>query len=162
MDCRRPGSSVHGILQARTLEWVATPSSRGFSHPGIEPTFTSPALTAGSLPLACHLGRVTSSTQARADLGPTTRVTHQRSILQSEDKLVGWHHRLNGHEREQTPGDTEGQGSLACCNPWGRKESDMTERLNNNTSVSCEINLVFCNGSFLLFNKTHHTTAHHK
>ena len=41
--------------------------------------------------------------------------------------MVGWHHRLNGHEFEQTPGDGEGQGSLACCHPRGRKESDGTE-----------------------------------
>ena len=48
----------------------------------------------------------------------------------TEDKMVGWHHRLNGHEFEQTPGGGDGQGSMACCSPWGRKESDMTERLN--------------------------------
>ena len=46
--------------------------------------------------------------------------------------MVGWHHQLNGHESEQAPGDGEGQGSLACCNPWRHKESDMTEKLNNN------------------------------
>ena len=45
--------------------------------------------------------------------------------------MVGWHHRLNGREFEQAPGDGEGQGSLACCSPWGHKESDTTERLNN-------------------------------
>ena len=45
--------------------------------------------------------------------------------------MVGWHHRLNEHEFEQTLGDGEGQGSLACCIPWGHKESDMTEQLNN-------------------------------
>ena len=50
----------------------------------------------------------------------------------TEDEMVGWHHRLNGHKFEQAPGDGEGQGSLACCSPWGHKESDMTERLNNN------------------------------
>jgi len=44
----------------------------------------------------------------------------------TEDEMVGEHHRLNGHEFEQTPGDSEGQGSLACCSPWGHKESDMT------------------------------------
>ena len=49
----------------------------------------------------------------------------------TEDEMVGWHHRLNGHEFEQAPGDGEGQGSLACCSPWGHKESDMTEQLNN-------------------------------
>ena len=44
----------------------------------------------------------------------------------TEDEMFGWHHRLNGHESEQTPGDGEGQGSLACCSPWGHKELDMT------------------------------------
>ena len=41
--------------------------------------------------------------------------------------MVGWHDQLNGHEFKQTPGDSEGWGSLACCSPWGRKMSDMTE-----------------------------------
>ena len=45
--------------------------------------------------------------------------------------MVGWHHRLNGHEFEQAPGDGEGQGSLACCSLWGHKDLDTTERLNN-------------------------------
>ena len=45
--------------------------------------------------------------------------------------MVGWHHRLNGHEFEQVPGDIEGKGNLACCSPWGHKESDVTEQLNN-------------------------------
>ena len=49
----------------------------------------------------------------------------------AEDEMVGWHHRLKGHEFEQTLGDGEGQGSLACCSPRSRKESDMTEHLNN-------------------------------
>ena len=43
--------------------------------------------------------------------------------------MVGWHHRLDGHEFERTSGDHEGQGSLLCCSLWGHKESDMTERL---------------------------------
>ena len=50
----------------------------------------------------------------------------------TKDEMVGWHDQLNGHEFEQTLGDGEGQGSLACCSPWGRKESEMTKRLNNN------------------------------
>ena len=50
----------------------------------------------------------------------------------TEDKMVRGHHQLNRHEFEQVPGDSEGQGSLACCSPWGCKESDMTERLNKN------------------------------
>ena len=40
----------------------------------------------------------------------------------TEDEMTGWHHRLNGDEFEQIPGDGEGQGSLACCSPWGRKQ----------------------------------------
>ena len=47
--------------------------------------------------------------------------------------MVGRHHRLNGHEFEQTPGNSEDQESLACCSPWGQKESDKTEQLNNNS-----------------------------
>ena len=49
--------------------------------------------------------------------------------------MVRQHHPLSGHEFEQTQGDREGQGSLACFSPWGRKESHMTERLNNKTTV---------------------------
>ena len=46
--------------------------------------------------------------------------------------MAGWHHQFNGHEFEQIPGDGEGQGTLACCSPWGHKESDMTQQLKNN------------------------------
>ena len=48
----------------------------------------------------------------------------------TEDKMVGWHHRLNGHEFEQTPGVVDRQGILVCYSPWGHKESDMTKQLN--------------------------------
>ena len=48
----------------------------------------------------------------------------------TEDEMVGWHHRLDGHEFEQAPGVDDGQGSLVCCSPWDLKESDMTEQLN--------------------------------
>jgi len=46
----------------------------------------------------------------------------------TEDEMVGWHHQLDGHELEQAMGLGNGQGSLVCCSPCGRKESDMTER----------------------------------
>ena len=49
----------------------------------------------------------------------------------TEDEMVGWHHRCDGHEFDQAPGDGEGQRSPVCCTPWGHKESDMTEHLNN-------------------------------
>ena len=48
----------------------------------------------------------------------------------TEDKIAGWHHWLDGHEFEWTPGVGDGQGGLVCCDSWGRKESDMTEWLN--------------------------------
>ena len=53
----------------------------------------------------------------------------------TKDETVGWHCRLSGHEFEQAPRDSEGQGSLACCSSWGCKVSDMTELLNNKTNV---------------------------
>ena len=47
-----------------------------------------------------------------------------------EDEMVGWHHRLNGHELGQTPGVGDGQAGLACCGSWGRKKLDTAEQLN--------------------------------
>ena len=49
----------------------------------------------------------------------------------TENETVGWHHRLNGHDFDLTPGASEGQGSLACCSPCGHKESDTIEQLND-------------------------------
>ena len=49
----------------------------------------------------------------------------------TEDEMVGWHHQLKGHEFEQTLGDSEGQASLLCCSPWGRKKPDTTKQLND-------------------------------
>ena len=54
----------------------------------------------------------------------------QEEKVMTEDEIVGWHQQLNGHEFEQALGVGYGQGSLACCSPWGCKESDMTEGLN--------------------------------
>ena len=52
-----------------------------------------------------------------------------------EDEMIGQDHHLYGHEFAQAPGDGDGQGSLVCCSPWGRKELDTTEQLNNNKTV---------------------------
>ena len=54
----------------------------------------------------------------------------------TEDEMAGWHHRLNGHEFEYTPGAGDGQGGLGCRSPWSHKESDMTERLNCNCNTT--------------------------
>ena len=71
-----------------------------------------------------HLIRRANSLEKILMLGKTEgrRIT--------EDEMVGWHHRLNGHEFEQTPGVGDGQGGLACRSPWGREESETTEGLN--------------------------------
>ena len=72
----------------------------------------------------------------RADLLEKTLMLGKKDRRQeekgtTEDEMVGWHHRLNGHEFEQALRDDEGQGSLVCFSPWGCEESDMTEQLNN-------------------------------
>ena len=54
----------------------------------------------------------------------------QKEKGMTKDEMVGWYHRLDGHEFEQAPGVGDGQGNLVCCSPWGRKESDMTGQLN--------------------------------
>ena len=56
-----------------------------------------------------------------------------------QDEMVGWHHQLNGHKFEQAPGDGDGQGRLACYSPWGCKESDTTEWLNNNINIGISV-----------------------
>ena len=58
----------------------------------------------------------------------------------TENEMIVWLHRLNGHESEQTPGHTDGQGNLVCCSPWGCKELDMIWRLNNNKIKATLIN----------------------
>ena len=71
------------------------------------------------------MGRVDSleKTDAGRDWGQEEKGT-------TEDEMAGWHHRLDGHELERTPGVGDGQGGLECCDSWGRKESDTTEQLN--------------------------------
>ena len=58
------------------------------------------------------------------------------------DEMVGWHHRFNGHEFEQTLGDSEGQGGLMCCSPWGLKELDTTEQLSQLTDITSRISIL--------------------
>ena len=62
----------------------------------------------------------------------------------TENEMVGWHHWLNGHEFEQTPGGSEGQGSLVCCSPWGGKELDAIELLNNNKCRITNMGAFWC------------------
>ena len=60
----------------------------------------------------------------------------------TEDEIVGWHHPFNSHELEQTRGDGKGQASTVCCCPWGHKESDMAEWLNNNKNLTSSMDRV--------------------
>ena len=76
-----------------------------------------------------HLRRRSDSLEMTIRLG---KIEGRRRRVQTEDEMVGWHHRLDRHEFEQALGDGEGQGSLVCCGPWGCRESDTTKRLNNN------------------------------
>ena len=107
MDCSLPDFSVHGIFQARVLEWGAIAFS-GISEEKITNC-------------ACMWNALDSD--AGRDWGQEEKGT-------TEDETAGWHHWLDGRESEWTPGVGDGQGSLVCCNSWGLKESDMTERLN--------------------------------
>ena len=74
-----------------------------------------------------HLMRRVDSLEKTLILGGIWR---QEEKVTTEDEMAGWHHQLDECEFESTLGDGDGQGGLACCNSWGRKESDTTERLN--------------------------------
>ena len=67
----------------------------------------------------------------------------------TEDKMFGWYNKLNGREFEQALGDGEEQGSLACCSPWGHKESETTEQLNNSNMLKYRFKWVWHIHGFL-------------
>jgi len=69
---------------------------------------------------------------------------HQEEKGAAEDEMVGWHHRLSGHEFEQSPGDGEGQESLTCCGPRGHKELDTTEQLNDDNGKALHHSQDYC------------------
>ena len=127
MYCSPPGSSVDEISQARLLEQVAISFSilhaKAFSN--LETTVTSPLKWLSVRMLFCALiidmlsiEMMGKDPDVEKDWGKETGMT--------EDEMVGWHHWLNGHEFEQTQGDSEGQGILACCSAWDcRVECDL-------------------------------------
>ncbi|CAN0481098.1 unnamed protein product [Rangifer tarandus platyrhynchus] len=78
--------------------------------------------------------RADSSEKTHQDSYPDAGKDSGQEEKRLAEEMVEWHHQLNGQEFEQTLGDSEGQGSLACCRPWGHKESDRTERLNNKSN----------------------------
>ena len=82
----------------------------------------------------CHVMWKTDSLEKTLMLGKIEG-RRKKEKQRMRMKMVGWHHRLNGHEFEQTPGESKRQGSLACCSSWGHKELDMTEWLNSRTQL---------------------------
>ena len=159
MDCSPPGASVHGVFQARILEWVAIPFSRDSLEPGIEPR--SPALQADSSTFWATREADTSqgcsiSSHPFPKAVFTIPFAKQSSVfgvlqISKDDEMVGWHHQLNGHEFEQASRVGDGQGGLACCSPWGRRELDRTHHLNSTTIIykCCALSLV-PSGSWVL------------
>ena len=83
-----------------------------------------------------HLMQRADSLEKNLDAG---KDWGQEEKVMTKDEMIGWHHQLNGHKFEQAPGDGEGQESLACCSPWGHKESNMTEWLSNNNKLSWSV-----------------------
>ena len=134
----RPRISEHQRIDAFELRcwrrllrvpWTARRSNR-FILKEISPEYSLEGLML-KLKLQ-YFGPLTWRTGKDTDAGKDQR---QEETGMTEDEMVGWHPQLNGHEFEQALGDSEGQGSLASCSPWGRKESDTTEQLNWLTEV---------------------------
>ena len=115
MDCNPSGSSLHGMLQARILEWLATSCSKGI--------FPTQGWNLGLLHCRQILYRMSHQGSPKClYMGQIfTTVSIYKNL---------YHHWLNGHEFEWTPGVGDGQGGLVCCDSWGRQESETTERLN--------------------------------
>ena len=114
------------------VPWTARRSNQSFLKE-ISPKYSLEGLMLKvKLQYFGHLIRRTDSLENILMLG---KIEGRRRRDQQEDEMVGWQHWLDGHEFEQALGVGDGQGSLACRSPWGRKESDMTERLNWTVSL---------------------------
>ena len=153
MDCSPPDSSIHGIFQARVLEWVAIAeyqrtdafelwcwrrflrvpwTTRRSSQSLLKEVSSGFSLEGPMLKLkfqySDHLMQRADSLEETLKLGKIEGGRRRGW----QDEMLRWHHWLNGYESEQGMGDGKGQGSLACCSLWGHKELDTTEWLNNN------------------------------
>ena len=141
IDGSPPGSAVPGILQAITLDSVAISFSNAWKWKGKVKSlscvqlFATPRTAAYQAPLSIGFSRQEDWSGVPL---PSPNWLHRKGTNaekdwkkddkgMTEDELVGWHHWLDGHEFAQALGVGNGQGSLACCSPWGHKESDMTE-----------------------------------
>ena len=168
---RGPYSQSYGFSSSHVRMWELdhkegwVPTNRCFWTAMLEKTLESPLDSKEILPVNpkrnqpwIFIGRTDAEAEAPVLWSPDAKSQligkdpdarkdwRQEEKRATEDEMVGWHHRLNGHEFEQTPGDGEGQTSLAWCK-WGHKELGMTERLNNNwgtlsrRETSSELNL---------------------
>ena len=128
--CMAEHQTINALLE-KTLESLLDCKEIKPAHPkGNQPwIFIWRTDAEAEAPIICPPDAKSQFIRKHPDAGKDRRQEEKET---TEDKVVGWHHWLNGHEFEQAPGDGNGQGSLVCCSPWGRKESDMTEWLNNN------------------------------
>ena len=108
------------------VPWTARRSNQSILRisPGCSLEGTMLKLNSSTLPTPANNWLIGKDSDAWRDWGQEGKGT-------TEDEMAGWHHRLDGQEFEWTPGDGDGQGGLACCHSWGRKESDRTEWLNS-------------------------------
>ena len=86
--------------------------------------------------MRCLDGVTNSTAMSLSKLRETVKDREAWQATVQEEEMLRQHHQLNSHESEQTLGDSEGQGGLECYSPWGRKESDTTQQLNDNNSFT--------------------------
>ena len=135
MDCSPPGSSVHGILQARLLEWVAIPFCRGSSPPSQQ---LNPSV------LHWQADSLLSEPPGRSfpDNGSVVEPSTEPACQGRRCRFDPWMRKIPGRRKWLPtpvflPGEFHGQRSLVGCNPWGPKESDITKRLNTPSLPIC-------------------------
>ena len=140
MECSLPGSS-HGIFKARVLEWVAISFSRGSSRPR---DWTQVFQIPGRYFTVWATKEDAKSWLIWKDPEAGKEWRWEEKVM-TEDEMVGWHHRLNGHGSGWTSGVGDGQGGLACPGPWGRswtRLSDWTELSWAYSSYNSQSNLI--------------------
>jgi len=117
-----------GILSARSnATWTSRRSNQSIIKE-ISPEYSLEGLMLKlKFQSFSHLIQRTDSLEKTLMLG---KIQGRKKREATEDEMVGWYHWLDGHEFEQAPGVGDGQGSLACCSPWGHRELDTTEQLN--------------------------------
>ena len=131
------GSLVFDIILLATKKWIKLASPKG-NQPWI---FIGRTDAEAEAPVLWPPDGKSQLIGKDLDAGKDGGQEEKRT---TEDEMVGWNHWLNGHEFEQTLGDSEGQGSLACWSPQGCKESDMTYRMNSNKKEGKFVINQFC------------------